>query len=55
MGMIEWLEAAKRQLLEIDGERQIEWVNCKTQIAIADALVAIAEELRAIRMEIGNG
>lgn len=47
--MSEWLEAAKDQILETEGNHQISWVNCKTQLAIADALVAIAEELRAIR------
>lgn len=47
--MIEdYLHAAKDRIAEIDGEHQIAWIDCMARIAIADALVDIAESLRKI-------
>ena len=42
---MDWLQAAKDRMAEIEGDHDIAWVNCKVLIAIADALIAIAEKV----------
>ena len=46
---MDWLRAAEGRMAEIEGEHNIQWVNCKAMVAIADALIAIAEVLRIMR------
>lgn len=45
MSEINWLQAAKDRMAEIEGSHEMAWVNCKVLIAIADALIAIAEKV----------
>lgn len=45
---IDYLKLAKDMIEEVEGNHPVEYVKCKSQLAIAGALVDIAESLRKI-------
>lgn len=45
---IDYIQLAKDRIAECEGEHNITWVDCTMQVAIANALVSIAESLRKI-------
>ena len=54
MSEIDYLQLAKDRISEVDGNHEIAWVNCKLNVAIADALVALVEELRKLNHAMPN-